>query len=166
MLSPVPAFTTSLNAFSAILAKAEAHMAARKIDPAVLFTTRLFPDMLPFWRQVTIACDHAKGASARLGGVEMPAFPDEEKTFADLQARIAKTIAFIATVPAAGFADADGRTITLKVGPNERSFPAPVYYLSFAVPNFYFHMTTAYAILRSNGVELGKSDFMMPPVQA
>ena len=166
MLSPVPAFTRSLNALSAILAKAEAHMAAKKIDPSVLFNARLFADMLPFWRQITIACDHAKGASARLAGVEVPGYPDEEKTFADLQARIARTIAFIATVPEAGFADADGRTITLKAGPSDRSFPAPVYYLSFAVPNFYFHMATAYGILRSNGVELGKSDFMMAPGDA
>ena len=166
MQSPVPAFTTSLNALSAILSKAEAHMAAKKIDPAVMFSARLFPDMLPFWRQITIACDHAKGASARLSGVDVPGFPDEEKTFADLQARIAKTLAFIASVPSAGFADADGKTITLKVGPSERSFPAPVYLNSFAIPNFYFHMTTAYAILRSNGVDLGKSDFMMAPAKA
>lgn len=166
MLSPVPGFTTSLNALAAILTKAEAHMAAKKIDPSVLFNARLFPDMLPLWRQITIACDHAKGASARLSGTEVPGFPDEEKTFADLQARIARTLAFIASVPEAGFADADGRTITLKVGSSERSFPAPVYLFSFAFPNFYFHMTTAYAILRSNGVALGKSDFMMAPVPA
>jgi len=160
MYSPVPHFTRSLNALSSVLTKAEAHAAAKKIDPAVLVNARLFPDMLPFWRQITIACDHAKGASARLTGTENPSFPDEEKTFAELQARIAKTLAFIATVPAEAFADADGKMITLKVGQNEMTFPAPDYLSGFAIPNFYFHMTTAYNILRKNGVELGKRDFM------
>lgn len=160
MLSPVPQFTRSLTALAAILAKAEAHCAAKKIDPAVIFAARLFPDMLPFWRQITITCDHAKGACARLAGAEVPGYPDEEKSLADLQARIARTSAFIATLPDAAFAGADTRSITLKVGPTEMTFEAPDYYSGFAIPNFYFHLTTAYNILRTNGVELGKRDFM------
>ncbi len=160
MQNPVPYFTRSLNALSAILDKAEAYAAAKKFDPAVLVNARLYPDMLPLWRQVTIACDHAKGASARLGGVEVPSFPDEEKSLADLQARIAKTLAFIATVPEAGFEGAETRTINLKAGQRDLSFPGGDYLSGFAIPNFYFHMTTAYNILRKNGVELGKLDFM------
>ena len=160
MLSPVPAFTRSLNALSAVLAKAEAYAAARKIDASVLVNTRLFPDMLPLAAQIGIACDHAKGATARLGGVDVPSFTDPMTTFGELQARIAQTLAFIATVPEQAFANADGKTISLKVAGNEMSFPAPAYYSSFAIPNFYFHMTTAYNILRMNGVELGKRDFM------
>lgn len=163
MLSPVPQFTRSLTALAAILAKAEAHCLAKKIDPAVFFSMRLFPDMLPFWRQITIACDHAKGATARLAGIEVPGYPDEEKTLAELQARIAKTLAFIATVPETAFDGAEARSITLKVAGNDMTFAAPAYFAGFALPNFYFHMATAYNILRSNGVELGKRDFMGTP---
>lgn len=160
MQSPVPAFTHSLNALAAILAKAQAWEEAKKMKPEVIPNLRLTADMLPFWRQITIACDHAKGATARLSGTENPSFPDEEKTLADLQARIAKTLEFIATVPASAFADADGKTISLKAGPRELTFPAPFYYNSFAVPNFYFHISMAYAILRDNGLDIGKTDFL------
>ncbi|MEO6301452.1 MAG: DUF1993 domain-containing protein [Paracoccaceae bacterium] len=160
MLNPVPAFTHSLTALSKILDKAEAHADAKKIKPEVIPQLRLVADMLPFTRQITIACDHAKGASARLAGVEVPSMADTETTVAELKERIAKTIAFIATIPAEAYADADGRTITIKSGTREMSFPAAQYYLSYALPNFFFHMTTAYAILRSNGVDIGKGDFV------
>lgn len=160
MQSPVPSFTHSLTALSKILTKAESYAEVRKIKPDVIPQLRLFPDMLPFWRQVTIACDHAKGASARLAGVEVPSFPDTETTLAELQERIAKTIAFIQTLPDSAFDGAEARMITVKAGPRELSFPAVQYLNSYAVPNFYFHMSTAYNILRSGGVEIGKVDFL------
>ncbi|WP_210526985.1 DUF1993 domain-containing protein [Rubellimicrobium arenae] len=160
MQSPVPAFAHSLRALDAILAKAEAHCEARKIDPSVLVNDRLAPDMLPFKRQVMIATDHAKGATARLAGQEVPRFEDTESTFPELRERIGRTLAFIESVPEHTFEGAEARTITVKAGPRELTFPAPVYLGSFAVPNFYFHMTTAYNILRHNGVELGKRDFL------
>jgi hypothetical protein len=160
MQSVVPYFTHSLKALAAILTKAEAHCAQRKIDPAVLLSDRLFPDMLPFTRQVLIACDHAKAAPARLTGAEVPSYPDTETTFADLHARIQKTLDFIGGIPEASFKGAEDRTIDLKAGSRELSLPAPVYLAQFAIPNFYFHMTTAYNILRHNGVELGKGDFL------
>lgn len=156
----VPIFTRFLSNLSAILAKAEAHAEERKIDPDVFINYRLYPDMLPFKRQVMIACDHAKGATARLAGVVVPSFEDTEKTFADLQARIAKTQAFMATLAPDQFRESASRTITLKIGGNEMSFPAQAYLLGFAMPNFHFHLTTAYNILRHNGVELGKGDYM------
>lgn len=160
MQSPVPSFVHSLTALSKILDKAIAFEAAKKIQPQVIPNLRLIADMLPFWRQITIACDHAKGASARLAGVEVPAFADTETTLAELKERIAKTIAFIQTIPASAFEGAEARTITVKAGPRELTFPAPQYYMGYAVPNFFFHMTTAYNILRSQGVEIGKVDFL------
>ncbi len=160
MQNPVPFFTHSLTALSKILSKAEAHAVEKSIKPDVIPQVRLIADMLPLWRQVTIACDHAKGASARLAGVDVPSFADTETTLAELQDRIAKTIAFIATIPADAFDAADGRTITVKAGPRELSFPAAQYYHGYAVPNFYFHMATAYNILRANGVAVGKTDFL------
>jgi hypothetical protein len=160
MLSPVPSFVHSLTALSKILDKAEAFAEAKKMKPDVIPQLRLIADMLPFWRQITIACDHAKGACARLSGTEVPSFADTETTIAELKERIAKTIAFIQTIPDAAFADAEGRTIMVKAGPRELTFAAPQYYGGYAIPNFYFHMTTAYAILRSNGVDVGKGDFL------
>ena len=160
MQSPVPFFIHSLTALSKILAKAEAYAEAKKIKPEVLPQARLIADMFPLWRQVTIACDHAKGAPARLAGMEVPSFVDDEVTIADLQARIAKTIAFIQTIPDAAFEGAEARTINVKAGPRELTFPAMQYLYSFALPNFYFHMTTCYNILRANGVEIGKVDFL------
>jgi uncharacterized protein len=160
MQSPVPFFTHSLTALSKILDKAEAHETAKKIKPEVIPQLRLIADMLPLWRQVTIACDHAKGAPARLAGLEVPSFADSETTLAELKDRIAKTIEFIATIPDAAFEGAEARSITIKAGPRELSFPAAQYYHSYAIPNFYFHMTTCYAILRANGVEIGKTDFL------
>lgn len=160
MQSPVPFFVHSLTALSKILDKAEAHAEAKKIKPEVIPQLRLIADMLPFWRQITIATDHAKGAAARLSGVENPSFPDTETTLAELKERIAKTIAFLQTVPDAAFAGAEAKTITVKAGPRELTFPAVQYLNGYAIPNFYFHMTTAHNILRSNGVEIGKVDFL------
>ena len=160
MQSPVPFFVHSLTALSKILDKAEAHAAEKKIQPEVIAQLRLIADMLPFWRQVTIACDHAKGASARLAGVEVPSFPDTETTLTQLKERIAKTIAFIQSIPDTAFEGAEARTITVKAGPRELTFPAPQYYSGYAMPNFYFHMSTAYNILRLNGVQIGKVDFL------
>ena len=160
MQSPVPFFVHSLTALSKIVDKAEAHAEAKKIKPEVIPQLRLIADMLPFWRQITIATDHAKGAAARLSGVENPSFPDTETTLAELKERIAKTIAFLQTVPDAAFAGAEAKTITVKAGPRELTFPAVHYLNGYAIPNFYFHMTTAHNILRSNGVEIGKVDFL------
>ena len=160
MLSPVPAFVHSLTALSKILDKAAAYAEAKKIKPEVIPQLRLVADMLPFWRQVTIATDHAKGACARLSGTENPSFADTETTLAELKERIAKTIAFINSIPDEAFADAESRTIMVKAGPRELSFSAPQYYGGYAIPNFFFHMTTAYAILRTNGVDVGKGDFL------
>lgn len=160
MQSPVPMFVHSLTALSKILDKAEAFAEAKKIKPEVIPQLRLIADMLPFWRQVTIACDHAKGAPARLAGVEVPSFADTETTVAELKERVAKTIAFISTIPDAAFEGAEARTIVVKAGPRELTFAAPQYLASYAIPNFYFHMGTAYNILRSNGVEIGKTDFL------
>lgn len=160
MQNPVSFFTHSLTALSNILAKAEAHAAAKNIKPEVMPQLSLMADMFPLWRQITIATDHAKGASARLAGLEVPSFADTETTLAELQDRIAKTIAFIATIPADAFDGAEARTISVKAGPRELTFPATQYYHGYAVPNFYFHMTTAYNILRANGVPVGKTDFL------
>jgi uncharacterized protein len=160
MHSPVPHFVQSLNALSAILDKAIAYGQAKNIKPEVIPQLRLVADMLPFWRQITIACDHAKGASARLAGVEVPSFADTETTLEELKDRIARTVAFIQSIPEGAFAGAGDRTISLKVGPRELSFPAAQYLYGFALPNFFFHMTTAYNILRGNGVDLGKRDFI------
>lgn len=160
MQSPVSFFIHSLNALSAILAKAEAHAEAKRLKPDVLPNLRLIADMFPLWRQVCIVTDHAKGASARLAGLEVPFYPDTETTIADLQERIARTIAFLRTIPDSAFDGAEARTITVKAGPRELTFPALQYLHGYAVPNFYFHMTTAYNILRSNGVDVGKVDFL------
>lgn len=160
MQSPVPVFVHSLGALSKILDKAEAQAEQRKIAPAVLAQLRLIADMLPLWRQVTIACDHAKGAAARLAGLEVPSFPDAEMTIPELKDRIGATLAFLATIPDAAFEQAGTRTINLRAGGRDLSFPAGQYLYGYAIPNFYFHMTTAYAILRANGFAIGKTDFL------
>lgn len=160
MMSPVPAFVHSLTALSKILDKAEAFAGAKKIKPDVIPNLRLIADMLPFWRQITIACDHAKGAPARLAGMEVPSFADTETTVAELKERVAKTIAFISTIPDSAFEGAEARTIVVKAGPRELTFVGQQYLSIYALPNFYFHMATAYSILRCNGVEIGKVDFL------
>jgi hypothetical protein len=158
--SSVPVLAHSLKALSTILKKAEAHCQAKKIDPNVLLQARLYPDMFPLTRQVQIACDFAKGAAARLAGAEVPSYTDEEKSFADLQARIARTQDFITTFKSDQFKDAATRTVSLKLGGQEMSFTGAEYLNRVVLPNFYFHLATAYGILRHNGVELGKGDFL------
>ncbi|MFN0114424.1 MAG: DUF1993 family protein [Paracoccaceae bacterium] len=156
----VPVFTHGLKAMSAILTKAEAHCAERKIDPSVLLTDRLYPDMLPFTRQVQIATDHARRCPARLAGVEPVSMADTEATFPELRDRIARSVEHIATFTPASFEGAAERTITFKAGPRDMTFTGSDYVGFFALPNFYFHLTAAYAILRHDGVPLGKTDFM------
>lgn len=160
MQSPVPALSHSLTALSRILTKAQDFETAKKLKPEVIPNLRLIADMLPFWRQITICCDHAKGATARLSGTQNPVFDDTETTLAELQARIEKTLAFMASVPAEAFEGAETRTITLKTPTRELNFSGERYYASYALPNFYFHMSTAYNILRGNGLEIGKVDFL------
>lgn len=157
----VPVFKQLLGSLGDILAKAEAHATEKKIDPNALLQSRLFPDMLPLVRQVQIACDFAKSVPARLAGVEVPAYEDTEQTFAELQARIAKTIALIDGLDAAKFDGSEQREIVLRPGtPKERTIGGQAYLLSYGLPQFFFHVTTAYALLRHNGIEVGKKDYM------
>jgi hypothetical protein len=158
-----PRFANILRNLSTLLDKAEAHCAAKKIDAAAITTYRLFPDMFPFTRQVQIACDSAKGAVARLAGVDIPKHEDTEQTFADLKARIAKTIDFLESVPAAKVDGTEDKEIVLQMRAGERRFKGMQYLLGHAYPNFYFHVTTAYNILRHKGVEIGKADFIGKP---
>jgi hypothetical protein len=157
----IPVFEIALAALSGLLDKAEAYAAAKKIDPAVLLSARLFPDMFPFMRQVQTACDMAKNGSARLAGVDPPRFEDTEKTIAELKTRIASTIAFVKTLDG-GKIDASGnREITFPLGPEKKGHMKGADYLNhFLLPNFHFHVSTAYNILRHNGVELGKPDLL------
>jgi hypothetical protein len=159
----VPGFQRTLAAQSAILDKAAAYAEAKKIDPSALLQARLYPDMFHFTRQVQLTSDFAKGPSARLAGVEVPSYADTESTFDELKARLAKTIAFISGLKPEQFDGAEDREIHLKVGGQPMSFTGQEYLIHFALPNFHFHATTAYAILRHNGLELGKRDFMGPP---
>lgn len=156
----VPVFTRVLTSLSRVLEKGAAFAEARKLDPAVVLATRLYPDMFPLSRQVQLASDHAKGASARLSRTEVPKFPDSEATFAELGERLQKTIAFIGGIDRAAFDGAEGRDVTLMSGGKERVLNGQDYLLMSAYPNFYFHVTTAYAILRHVGVEIGKRDFL------
>jgi uncharacterized protein len=156
----VPVFIHFLNSLSAILKKAEANCAARKIDPAVMLGLRLSPDMFPLTRQVQIASDAAKGAGARLAGIAVPSYADEEKSFEELQGRIARTVDFLKSLKTEQFEGAESRAISLKAGGRELSFAGAAYLETWAKPNFFFHLTTAYAILRHAGVELGKPDFL------
>lgn len=156
----VTAADRTLGALSGVLAKAEAHCAARGIAPEVLLTYRLYPDMLPFTYQVQLTCDFAARACARLAGDEPRSFPDTEKTFPELQARIAAARAYIAGFTPDRFADAAGRPITVRQRSGERHFAATDYLLNFSVPQMHFHATVAYAILRHNGVDLGKRDYL------
>ena len=155
-----PRFAAMLRNLSALLDKAQAYCDAKKIEPAAIAGARLFPDMYPLTRQVQIACDTAKGAVARLAAVEIPKHEDTEQTFAELKARIAKTVDFIESVKAGKIDGAEEREIVLKMRAGERKFTGLHYLLGFAYPNFYFHVTTAYNILRHNGVEVGKMDFI------
>lgn len=159
--SASPAFLQTLGALSDILRKAEAHAAARKIAPETLLTARLYPDMLPLTRQIQIACDFAVKTCARLTGSEVPSTPDTERTFDELQQRIVKATDYVKNAAPGKFEGAESRDVTFPAGPDKTMTLKGQQYLShFAMPNFYFHATTAYDILRHNGVELGKRDFM------
>jgi uncharacterized protein len=156
----IPVITHGLNNLSALLDKAAAHAAAKKFDSVVLAQARLFPDMHPLARQVQIACDTAKGAAARLAGIEVPKHEDTETTLAELKARIAKTVDFLKSVSAAQLKDAESRAIEIKFPNGSWKFTGIGYLNDFVLPNFYFHVSMAYALLRKNGVEIGKSDFL------
>ena len=156
----MPVFSARLKALSNVLSAAEQNAADRKIDPQVFLTARLAPDMFALVRQVQIATDHAKGAPSRLAGREVPKYEDNEASFADVQARIAKTLEHLATFSAADLEGSDERTIELRLAGREVSMPGLQYLLHAAMPNFYFHVTTAYNILRHNGLEIGKGDFL------
>lgn len=156
----IPVFVHYLTSLSAILTKAGAYCEAKKIEPAVLASTRLTPDMFALARQVQIATDHAKGATARLAGIDVPSFADTETTFDELQARIAKTLDFIQSVKPDAFEGSDDKDIALKAGPQVLNFKGETYLTTFALPNFFFHLTTAYAILRASGVDIGKKDYL------
>jgi hypothetical protein len=153
-------FSRMLSNLDNILTKAEADCEARKIDPQVYINGRLAPDMLPLTRQVQIMTDQVKGGASRLAGQEPPKWPDEEKTFADLHARLKKAIDHVKTFKPADFEGAETRAVELKFPNATFSFTGKDYFLGFVIPNFYFHYTTAYAILRHNGVQIGKGDFL------
>lgn len=157
----IPQLIRGLGNLSAILDKAAAHAEARKIDPAVLINARLFPDMYALARQVQIVSDTAKGAGARLAGVEIPSYADTETTFAELTQRLDRTIDFLRTIAPVQIDGQEARAITLPTrSRGDLHFTGESYLLNFVLPNFYFHISTAYAILRHNGVELGKLDYL------
>jgi hypothetical protein len=156
----VPVLVRGLTNLSAILDKAAASAETRQFDPAVFVSARLAPDMNPFSAQIQTASDSAKGAGARLTGTEAPSFPDTETTFPELKARIQKTIDYLQSLKPEQFEGADTREVTLKFPNGEMKFAGQDFLFSFALPNFYFHLTTAYAILRHNGVPIGKMDFL------
>jgi len=156
----VPVFARMLSNLLQWLDKAEAHAAAKKFDPNVLLTARLAPDMLPFTKQIQIASDAAKFCIARLAGVEAPKFDDTETTLAELRERVKKTIDYVQSVPAAQIDGSDDRDIVVPRRDGSITLKGEVYLKHFAMPNFFFHVTTTYALLRHNGVDLGKSDFL------
>ncbi|ABM36618.1 DUF1993 domain-containing protein [Polaromonas naphthalenivorans] len=157
----IPVFKQMLGGLSGVLAKADAHVAAKNIDPNALLQARLFPDMFTMLRQVQVATDFAKSVSARLAGVDVPKLADDEQSFAELQARIATVLAFIEGLDAALFDEAATREIVTQAGtPKEKRFTGESYLFSYGLPHFFFHTTTAYAILRHNGVEVGKKDYI------
>ena len=156
----IPPLCRTLNNLAHILKKGEEHAIAKEIAPEVFFNARLFPDMYPLSRQVQIATDMSKGAGARLAGLEIPKYEDDETTFADLQARIAKTVAFLESINPALFEGAETRQVEMMVRKAKMEFTGQDYLLKWVMPNVYFHVTTAYNILRHNGLELGKPDFL------
>jgi uncharacterized protein len=156
----VPVFAKTLGNLSAILDKAAAHAEAKKIDPSVLLAARLYPDMFPLTKQVQVACDFAKGTVARLAGEEPPKYDDNETTIEALKARIARTVDYVQGFQAARFAGAEERDVQMKIRDQTLNFKGLPYLAHMALPNFFFHATTAYDILRHNGVELGKRDFI------
>ena len=157
----VPVFKQLLNSLSAILTKAEVLTTEKKFEPTVLLDARLFPDMFPLIRQVQIATDFAKSVSARLAGVDVPAYDDNEQSFTELQERIGKTLSFIESLTPEQFEGSETREILLRPGtPKEKKMVGHTYLSNYGLPQFFFHVTTAYAILRHNGLEVGKGDFM------
>lgn len=156
----VPTANRFLGTLDKILDKALAHAQRKEFDPAVLLNARLAPDMFAFTRQVQIACDMAARGAARLSGTEVPSFPDTETSIAELKARVAKALAFVNSVPAAQYAGAEAREIVVTTRRGDLKFDGLGYLRDFVLPNLYFHLTTAYVILRHNGVELGKADFL------
>jgi uncharacterized protein len=157
----IPVFTQMLGGLKTVLAKAADHAAAKNIDPNALLQARLYPDMFPLARQVQVACDFAKGPAARLAGVEVPAMADTETTFAQLAARIDAVLAFMATLSPAQFEQAAAREIVTQAGtPKEKRFTASSYLFNYSLPHFFFHVVTAYDLLRHNGVEVGKKDYI------
>lgn len=156
----VPVYAHTLANLERILDKAEAHAAAKKFDPAVLLGVRLAPDMLPLAKQIQIACDAAKLSVARLAGIDSPKFEDNEASLADLKARIGKTLEFLKTVPAEKVDGSEKRGVRVPRRDGEMKFDGETYLKHYALPNFFFHVTTTYALLRHNGVELGKADYL------
>jgi hypothetical protein len=156
----IPVLVRGLTNLSSLIDKAAAHAEAKKFEPAVLAQARLFPDMFPLIRQVQITCDTAKGAAARLAGIEIPKHEDTETTLAELKQRIAKTMDFIQSVKASQLEGAESRSIEIKTPNRTFSFTGLSYLNQFVLPNFYFHESISYAILRHNGVEVGKSDYL------
>ncbi len=156
----VPVFLQLLNGLSKNLEKTVAHATAKKIDPAAFLGARLFPDMFTLVKQVQLATDFAKGAGARLAGIDVPKYADNEASFEELQERIAKTVAFLKDLKPAQIDGSEDREISFMQGGKQVTFKGQQYLLSVAMPNFYFHATTSYALLRHNGVEVGKRDFM------
>lgn len=156
----VPVAIHTLNSLSAVLGKGAAHCEVRKIDPSALLTSRLFPDMFPLIKQVQIAADMVKGGAARLAGIEIPKFEDNEASFADLQARLAKTVAFLQGIRPEQLEGKEGADIVLTLPSRQVEFKGEAYLVHYVLPNMYFHTTTAYGLLRHGGVELGKRDFL------
>jgi hypothetical protein len=156
----VPVLVRALGNLAGVLEKAAAHAEARKIDPAVLLNSRLYPDMFPLVRQVQIATDNAKGGAARLAGAQPPKYEDNEASFAELQARLQKTIAYLNTFTPEQIDGSEERPVALTLRSGELKFVGLTYLLGYLLPNFFFHTTAAYAILRHNGVELGKRDYL------
>ena len=156
----IPRFVHMLRNLDAILEKAQGYAESRKIDPSTLPAARLFPDMLPLTSQVRIACDAANGVAVRLAGVTGPAFEDNEKTIADLRARVAKSIAFLSTITASQVDGTEAKDVMVRTGGQDVPYKGMQFLLARAIPNFYFHVATAYDILRHNGVEIGKRDYL------
>ena len=156
----IPVFEIGLNALSAVLDKAAAHVAAKKIDPSVLLGWRLAPDMFAFGRQVQVACDQAKNGAAPLAGIEPPKFEDNETTLDQFKERIVKTVSFLKTLDAKAIDASSDRDITFPLGPNKGQMKGSDYLDHFVLPNFYFHLTAAYAAVRNFGVDVGKRDFL------
>jgi hypothetical protein len=160
-----PIFIQFLTALSGVLDKAQAHIDAKKLDESFFMGMRIYPDMHNFTRQVRASCDHAVNACARIAGVELPAFENNETTIAQLKARIEKAIAFVRTIKPGQIDGMEEKEIVVKFASGERRFTGQSMLINFSLPNFYFHTTTAYDILRHCGVEIGKRDFMGTPVQ-